>query len=329
MNTAPKFRLLKTIQAFATRDRNAIVDSGIDLLGGLGIVRATSLRGILLAASLAVVGASPLHAQQVYLPYHVTPVASHPWAEGWAGFGVTNNWYGGYIGGNYALNAQRDVWADGVVLRVDGFGGHYDYTTMFVPGGRANVTYGGGDFMVGYRKVIPGFFQTTTLTGYVGAEVQDHQNPDPTADVRGTEWGVKVIGDMYSRINQYQDLFAMVSLSTAFDTWLLLARPGFMVTAPGSTVQLWVGPDMSVFGAGHGWVKDASSCPIIPGGVGATGTLGSCKYDEGRIGGFLHIVIPNQPIFGDWLIAGGYRKPLIGTAADGYYAQIGLYFRLQ
>src|SRR5690349_17420748 len=109
-----------------------------------------------LLAGLALLAASPSRAQQVYTPAYPYPYPgmAAPWAEGWAGFGGQNNWYGGYAGGNYALN--HNVWADGILLRADGYGGHYDYSTPFVAGGRSNVTYGGGDFLVGYRKVLPG-----------------------------------------------------------------------------------------------------------------------------------------------------------------------------
>ena len=230
-----------------------------------------------------------------------------PWMEGWAGFGFTNNFYGGWLGAVAALNETRNVWSDGFVLRGEGILGHYDYSTTNLSSGRANVTFGGGALMLGYRKILG----STMLTGYVGANFEDHDNPDPAADVRGTEWGVKVLGEVYSRLAPSQDFYGQAFFSSAFDTWYALARPGFLV-AP----NLWIGPEGSLFGNGHGTF--GGSCTS-----NSTG-LGSCRYSEGRIGAFVHLVIPNQPVLGDWIISGGYRAPLVSNSSDGYYVQIGL-----
>ena len=102
-----------------------------------------------------------------------------------------------------------------------------------------------------------------------------------------------------------------------------MARPGFLLPSMVSGTELWIGPDMSVFGIGQGFLVNNSHCPNS---AFATNGIGSCKYDEGRIGGFLHIVMPNVPWWGDWVLSGGYRKPLLTNGGpDGYYAQIGWY----
>jgi len=285
-------------------------------------VHVSSLRALLFAA-LSLLGVSSAHAQ-VYFP-STLPTTGAPWAEGWMGFGGQNNWYGGWAGFNYAFN--HNAWSDGFILRGEGGGGHYDYTNTNFPGGFVNVTYGTGAALLGYRKVLNGFIgQTMVLTGLVGAEVQDHNNPDTTAAVRGTQWGVKFAADVYTRLTQYQDFFGQASFSSAFDTWLVVARPGWLLPTFVSGTELWIGPDMQVFGIGQGWTRNASHCPNA--GSPLQGGIGSCKYDEGKIGGFLHFIIPNQPLFGDWLIAGGYRKPLLANGGgDGYYAQINVSFR--
>jgi Cellulose biosynthesis protein BcsS len=272
-------------------------------------------------------------------PYYPTTAGGlpPPWLEGWAGFGGTNNWYGGWAGFNYAFN--HNVWSEGLLLRGEGQGGHYDYTNStvinglpVVPGGFVNATYGTGAVLLGWRHIVPGVGLNTIVTGYVGAEVQDQMNPDPSAAVRGTKWGAKFIGEMYSRLSPYQDFYGQGSFSFAFDTWFLLARPGFLLTAPTSNLQVWVGPEGQAFGIGQGWLQNQAGCPnnaFFVGTGGGTGGLGSCKYDEGRVGGFVHFVMPDQPLWGDWIISGGYRKPLLANSGgDGYYAQIGLYFHL-
>ena len=265
----------------------------------------------ILSACLALLGASSssVYAQYFSVPYAGAYGTGTPWLEGWAGFGGSNNWYGGWAGVNYAFN--HNVYSDGFLLRVEGGGGHYDYTNNSVvpppfgtglPIGFVNATYGTGAVLLGYRHNIPGVFVSTTVDGFIGAEFQRQNNPDPTADVTGSEWGVKVIGDIYSRINQYQDFWGYASFSSAFDTWLVAARPGFLLPPWVPGTELWIGPDMSVFGNGHGWLENVSNChnaniaALAGSGIGG---IGSCKFDEGRIGGFLHIVIPNWPLFGD------------------------------
>jgi Cellulose biosynthesis protein BcsS len=296
-------------------------------------MRITSIRAVLVTL-FALLGTSPLYAQASYpIPgggsYPAANAPGVPWLEGWAGFGGSNNWYGGWAGFNYAFN--HNVWSEGLLLRGEGGGGHYDYTqpTIFhgspIDGGFVNATYGTGAVLLGWRHYIPGVGVSTHIDGFVGVEYQNQNNPDPTADVRGTEWGAKFIGDIYSRLSQYQDFFGMASFSFAFDTWLVLARPGFLLTQPGG-IEWWIGPDLQAFGNGHGFLQDSSGCN----GARTSGGLASCKYDEGRIGGFVHLVIPNNPLWGDWIVAGGYRKPLLANGGgDGYYAQIGWNFRFQ
>jgi cellulose biosynthesis protein BcsS len=247
-----------------------------------------------------------------------------PWAEAWAGFGSQNNWYGGWGGFNYAFN--HNVYSSGFLLRGEGGGGRYNYTNTGIPNGDVNVTYGTGSVLLGYRTVLQNVIgQTAVLSGYVGAEVQDHDNPDPNADVRGTEWGVKVLGDAYIRFNPYQDFWGMASFSSAFDTWMVIARPGFLVTSP-TSFQVWVGPDLQIFANGHAWGHgDSGACPHL-----TSGGIGSCHYEQGKIGGFLHFINPGWTILGDVLVAGGYQEPMgFNSGPHGYYAQIGFYWPIR
>lgn len=284
-------------------------------------MRITSIRAALYSA-FVLMAVSPVSAQPGYFPSYSGYSGAPAWLEGWAGFGGSNNWYGGWAGFNYALNHNVDT--DGFLIRAEGGGGHYDYNSSPAIG-FINATYSNGSLLLGYRKIVPGIGEYLMVSGYVGAEVQDHNNPDPTAATRGTAWGVKFIGETYWRLNHFQDFYGMASFSSAFDTWNLLARPGFLVTPP-SGVQLWIGPHLALFGQGKGWLENASSCPN--GGAGVS--FGSCKFEEARIGGFLHIVVPNQPLWGDWVLAGGYRKPVLANGGPaGYYAEINWNFRFQ
>jgi hypothetical protein len=301
---------------------------------GGGVVRILSLRAVLLAA-FSLLCASPLYAQAIYIPSFampVTPGAPAPWLQGWVGGGAQNNWYGGWAGFDYAFN--HNLYSDGLIFRGEGGGGHYDYTNSAIVNGNAvgfvNVDYGTGAALLGWRHVVPNVGLTTIITGYVGAEVQDHHNPDPTAAVTGTKWGAKFVGEIYTRFSQYQDFFGHASFSFAFDTWQIIARPGFLLPTWWSGTDMWIGPDIQFFGIGQGWIVNASECPNAGVSLQTSGSLGSCKYDEGKIGGFLHIVMPDLPLWGDWLVAVGYRKPLlVNGGGDGYYAQLNWSFRFQ
>lgn len=276
----------------------------------------------LVVACFSLMGTLPSNADNVapapaiapIVPSEDMPISGEsPWMEGWAGFGFANNFYGGWLGANFALNKSRNVWADGFLVRGEAILGHYDYSTNNVPGGTANVTLADGGLLLGYRKVVG----STMLTGYVGGNFENHDNPDPLASVRGTEVGVKVLGEIYSKLTPVQDFYGQASFSTAFDTWYILARPGFLVSSLSGS-EIWVGPEGHLFGNGEGAVS--GSCTN-------SGSLSSCRYEEGRIGAFLHIVTPNRPWLGDWIFSAGYRSPLLqGGGPDGYYAQLSLYF---
>jgi hypothetical protein len=248
----------------------------------------------------------------------LVPTAPPPWLEGWAGFGFQNNWYGGYLGVVAALNETHNVWADGWVLRGEGVLGHYDYNdpNYLGTGQNVNVTYSEGAAYLGYRKNVNGLGM---VTGYVGVDVIDHNNPDPNASTRGTNVGVKFLGEIYNQLNPTADFYGMASFSTAFDTWFMLARPGFLVTPVGSGFELRIGPEGQALGNGYGI---AGSC------TGNSGSVGSCRWDEGRVGAFAHFKFLNQPYFGDWIVSGGYRAPLLhGNSADGYYTNITTNFK--
>jgi hypothetical protein len=242
-----------------------------------------------------------------------------PWLEGWAGFGFQNNWYGGYLGVVAALNETHNVWADGWVLRGEGIVGHYDYTNPTYQGSNKNgpnvgVLLSGGSFYLGYRRNVSGLGM---VTGYVGVDVQDHDNPDPSAQTRGTAVGAKFLAEVYNRLTPTMDFYGMAFFSSAWANWFALGRPGFkMPTISG--LELWIGPEGMLLGNGYG--ATTGSCTN-------SGFLGSCRWEEGRLGGFAHIVIPNQPYFGDWIISGGYRQPLLCCSGDGYYVNISMNFR--
>lgn len=281
-------------------------------------MRAWPLRPVL-AALLLLAGGTAALAQPssafIAVPSQPSSSTVPSWLEGWTGFGFQNNFYGGWLGANIALNPTHDTNTDGFLLRLEGVMGHYNYPTTVLPSGMSEVGLSGGSAMLGYRKIVG----SATLSGYVGANVEDDANPDPTANIRGTATGVKFLGEVYSRLSTNQDFYGQAFFTTAFDSWFVLARPGFAITP-----NIWIGPEGMLMGDGQGPFVGAGGCTNPGGG------LGSCRYDEGRVGGFIHLIYPSQPLFGDWTISGGYRVPMLTNGGpDGYYGQIGLSFRFQ
>jgi hypothetical protein len=101
--------------------------------------------------------------------------------EAWLGFGATQSYYGTWVGGVVALNPQHNVWDSGFVLRGEATIGRYDVDNNPF---QDNVLTHGASWMFGYRQKIG----DGLLTGYIGANYEDHDNdqvrPDPRAGSR-------------------------------------------------------------------------------------------------------------------------------------------------
>jgi hypothetical protein len=158
---------------------------------------------------------------------------ANPYMEMWAGIGATGNFFGGYIGGNVALNSERNVWSDGFIIRGEAIVGQYDGTSGF-----DDVVFHNAALMLGYRmRTASGL-----LTGYVGANYETHNQDDPTAGVRGTEVGWKALIEYYTLLTRGIDFYGQAYYSSAFEAGGLFARVGFNVAG-----RTWVGPELSYF----------------------------------------------------------------------------------
>jgi hypothetical protein len=92
--------------------------------------------------------------------------------------------YGGWA--SFLFSPQGDIWADGLLLKLDSGAGRYLYTSgIFVD---APVTYYSAAALVGYRQSIG---ESSVLQLFVGPDFNFTDHPDPTATPRGAEWGVK------------------------------------------------------------------------------------------------------------------------------------------
>lgn len=209
-----------------------------------------------------------------------------PWMETWIGGGATDTWAGGWAGAVIALNPTRNVWTDGVVVRIDGVAGRYDISPVF--GGHA--THEAGSVLLGYRAVIG----STNLTGYMGLNAENHSNPDPFATIGGTngsDVGAKVLGEIYTLLAPSFDFYAQASYSTVFDTWTAYARVGYQLFP-----TVWIGPEAQVYGS-------------------------NAPYREARVGAYVKL---DKVLFGsDLIVSGGYRDP-ITNGDSGYYATLTL-----
>ena len=134
----------------------------------------------------------------------------------YTGYDVVRGSQYAYSGGSVALNG--DLSKNGFHVRVYGSWVGYDLN----PGhGRGLQT----DLMLGYRisneKLDAGL--------YIGADYQNYRlrPDDPTEDVRGTEWGFKVAGDLASPREGNPYYYALTgNYSTSFHTYWARARVG-------------------------------------------------------------------------------------------------------
>ena len=177
-------------------------------------------------------------------PAVVGPV---PWVEYWAGFDARDDSDYGYAGGVFALNHNLNQ--DGWLFRVSGGDGFYSYNRAV--GVNQGVDFQNGDVMVGYQT----FVGQARLTGYLGAYIQNDNNPDPLAKVTGTRVGVKGQGEAYVPLNQSWYAFGLASYASAWNNYDLLGRVGYQLNP---TVS--VGPEGMA--------------------------LGNDRYGEARAGGF-------------------------------------------
>jgi hypothetical protein len=270
------------------------------------------VRGLLLAsvALAAVIAAPPAYAQSgtsVFAPIVSAPPSAvpsgnfRPWAEAWAGFSFQNNSYGGYWGGNVALNSQRNVWDEGPVLRFEGAAGHYDYGSGVIAVGAVDATYHTGGMFFGYRKKVG----DGLLSGYVGVNYQHDDTNDPTAKIQGTKAGVKLIGEYYSSFGPIFDFWGQVAYTTVYDTFTAYARPGMLVAKDlrtGIIKDIRIGPDLAYY-------------------------QNNVPYRQYQVGAFAQFTLPDA--VSNFTIAGGYREPLTSGSPTGYYANIGIYHPFQ
>jgi len=205
--------------------------------------------------------------------------------ELFGGLSVISHSTYGYAGGVYAFNRNLD--RNGWLLRIAGGYGRYDYYRT--AGLNQGVDFQNGTVSIGYQA----FLGTVRLSGYVGADVEHHDNNDPLAEIEGTKWGVKGQGEILAPFGGVGYAYLLGTMSSVWNNYLVLGKLGYNITN-----AISVGPQVMA--------------------------LGNKRFDNLRAGPFIAIaVLPNV----DLILAGGYNWDTRGNSLNdtsGGYADLHL-----
>ena len=148
--------------------------------------------------------------------------AADPSLDSFAGVSAQPYSVFGYAGAVTAMNGNLAV--DGLLTRLAiGIGG---YSYQLSTGLRQNVAQQQGDAMLGYQVHVG----AAKLSAYAGAEMQNHENTDAGAVVRGARLGVKGQVDLYSPIGPNAFVFAFGTLSSNYSSYFTIAKIGYRIT---------------------------------------------------------------------------------------------------
>jgi hypothetical protein len=210
----------------------------------------------------------------------IAPVSAAEWLNLFGGAAVDKSGWFADAGMVAAFN--RNLNQAGWLFRIRGGGGHYEYNRA--PGFVQGVDYAVGEVMLGYHV----FVGRSRLTGYLGANVEQHDNPDPGATVKGTEWGAKVQGEIFTDHTPHMYSFVLATYSTAYDSYFALGKVGFRWLP-----QFSVGPEAMA--------------------------LGNDRFDSTRAGGFVAFEVTRSSSV---IFSGGYawdtRRDSLNDHSGGY-----------
>jgi hypothetical protein len=159
-----------------------------------------------------------------------------PYMQVFGGFAADKNSYYGDLGADFAVN--RNLYVDGWLVRINGGAGHYDYALTATT--KQGVAFETGDLMAGYQWYTGGGVRVSL---YGGAYVENHDNSDIAAIVRGTRAGVKGQAELYAPLSPNMYFFGMVNGTSVWDGYFGIAKLGFRVTPTFS-----IGPEVITLG---------------------------------------------------------------------------------
>jgi hypothetical protein len=148
--------------------------------------------------------------------------ADPPQLDMFAGFATQPYSSFGYAGAVAPMNGNMT--SDGFLARLSGGYGGYSYQTL--PGVRQAATEEIADAMLGYQIYIGGM----RLSGYGGIEMQNQENADQSAAIRGGTVGAKGQIEVYSPIGDKFFGFAMGNLSSNYRSYFTFAKVGYRIT---------------------------------------------------------------------------------------------------
>ncbi|WP_246669050.1 cellulose biosynthesis protein BcsS [Ancylobacter sp. TS-1] len=175
---------------------------------------------------------------------------------------------------------------EGVRLRGQAGGGHYDYRTQAVPGGWNTGEKQEGEVLAGWQFLRGAH----ALALYGGVNVVDNrlQYPDPGNPDQGTQFGAKFVVEWFYRIDERRTLSAALAGSTADGTMNARASAGWRAFD-------WL--DLGVeAGATTDWLDESA-----------------------RVGGFLLVPLARQEL----RVAGGWRWS--SDSDDGAYGALSVF----
>ena len=203
----------------------------------------------------------------------------------WTGASYAPVFGGAFLGA--VVPFQGNLWADNNLLfRANAMVGRYRYNaTGFV---NVHVDTYNGDLMVGYRKAVGNDWW---LSSYIGANFDQQNNPDPAATVRGTQWGLRGIAELYGPLTQKLLLSTFVSYSTAFQTYYVATKVGYRITD-----KVSFGPEIAA--------------------------LGNTGFRNMRYGAATDV----QTGLGMLILSAGFQQDISGSSKGGLYANLYLQF---
>ena len=149
--------------------------------------------------------------------------ADHPSLDVFGGFSAQPYSVYGYLGGVTPMNGNLAI--DGFLARLAvGVGG---YSYQITPAVRQSVGQQQADAMLGYQVFL---FDVARLSAYAGIEMQNHDNSDTAAVIRGAHVGAKGQIELYSPIGQKFYGFALGTLSSNYTSYYTKAKIGYRIS---------------------------------------------------------------------------------------------------
>jgi hypothetical protein len=219
-------------------------------------------------------------------------MAADPVLDVFGGFSVQPYSTYGYAGGVSPMNGNLNV--DGFLTRLSVGIGSFSYQTT--PGARQGVGQQQADAMVGYQL----YLDAARLSVYGGVELQNYDNTDVAAAIRGAQIGAKGQVELYSPIGPKFFGFALGTLSSNYTSYYTKAKIGYRITE-----AISFGPEGSA--------------------------QGNSQYDQVSTGGAFGFRVGRTEFY----LSGGYVWDLrsqggggpSGPGSSGLYGQAGLGLR--